>query len=104
MDLQQAPRPRHVAGHSPGSTDWSEPLIGHSVRLWYHATRNELREGIMRKVLILSLAAAALLATTAASSAQTHAGGRSGVHQADFSTCSSSRDACVRGTMHRGHD
>src|SRR5262245_14833358 len=63
-----------------------------------------LREGIMRKVLILSLAVAALLATTAASSAQTHAGGRSGVHQADFSTCSSSRDACVRGTRHRGHD
>ena len=58
----------------------------------------------MRKMLILSLAAAALLATTAASSAQSLAYGRSGVHQtqADFSTCSSSRSACVRATTHRG--
>ena len=59
----------------------------------------------MRKMLILSLAAAALLATTAASSAQSLAYGRSGVHQtnADFSTCSSSRAVCVRATTYRGH-
>jgi len=52
----------------------------------------------MRKMLVLSLAAAALLATTSASSAQ----GRSGVHQADFSTCSAGRQACLAGTTRRG--
>jgi hypothetical protein len=52
----------------------------------------------MRKVLVLSLAAAALLATTTASSAQ----GRSGIHQGDFSTCSSSRHACLIGVNRRG--
>jgi len=57
----------------------------------------------MRKMLILSLAAAALLATTAASSAQSLAHGRSGVHQPDFSTCSSGRSACLRATTYRGH-
>jgi hypothetical protein len=56
----------------------------------------------MRKVLVLSLAAAALLATTTASSAQTHALGRSGVHQADFATCSSGRLSCLRATNYRG--
>jgi hypothetical protein len=57
----------------------------------------------MRKVLILSLAAAALLATTAASSAQSGALGRSGVHQPDLSTCSSNRLSCLRATTYRGH-
>jgi hypothetical protein len=56
----------------------------------------------MRKMLILSLAMAALLATTAASSAQSHALGRSGVHQPDISTCSSNRLSCLRATNYRG--
>lgn len=54
----------------------------------------------MQTVFRLILVPAALIATTALANADWP---RSSARQPDFSTCSSSRHACVVGTARRGH-
>ena len=55
----------------------------------------------MRQVAVSAVVAAVLMEMTALASAERP---RSSQFQPDFSTCSSSRDACVIGTTRRGED
>ena len=55
----------------------------------------------MPKIAVAAATAAVLIATTAAANAQWI---QRSQNQPDFSTCSSSRDACLIGTTRRGDD